>query len=108
MIQVIGIPMGFDPASFFVHLFLAHKEAEWVKTQRKLGTINARKINNSLDDDSTFQKHYKNVYPKELELKKENNNNYCAFFLDMYICIKNRGFHTKLFEKRANLGFGIV
>ena len=40
MIQVIGIPMGSDPAPFFANLFLAHKEADWVKAQRKLGTIN--------------------------------------------------------------------
>ena len=43
MIQVIGIPMGSDPAPFFANLFLAHKEADWVKAQRKLGTINVRK-----------------------------------------------------------------
>ena len=40
MIQAIGIPMGSDRASFFVNLFLAHKEADWVNAQRKLGTIN--------------------------------------------------------------------
>ena len=39
--------MGSDPALFFANLFLAHKEADWVKAQRKLGTINVRKINNS-------------------------------------------------------------
>ena len=27
MIQVIGIPMGHDPAQFFTNLFLAHTEA---------------------------------------------------------------------------------
>ena len=42
MIQVIGIPMGSDPAPFFANLFLAYKEADWVKTQRKLGTINVQ------------------------------------------------------------------
>ena len=47
MIQVIGIPMGSDPAPFFANLFLAHKEVDWVKAQRKVGTINVRKINNS-------------------------------------------------------------
>ena len=31
MIQVIGIPMGSDPAPFLANLFLAHKEADWVK-----------------------------------------------------------------------------
>ena len=40
MIQVIGMPMGSDPAPFFANLFLAHKEAGWVKAQHKLGTIN--------------------------------------------------------------------
>ena len=79
MIQVIGIPMGSDPAPFFENLFLAHKEVDWVKVQRKLGTINIRKINNSfwfiddllsLNDNSTFQKHYKDIYPTELKLKK--------------------------------------
>ena len=36
MIQVIGIPMGSDPAPFSANVFLAHKEAEWVKAQLKL------------------------------------------------------------------------
>ena len=74
--------MGSEPALFFGNLILAHKEAEWVKAQRKLETINIRKTNNSfqfmddllsLTDDSTFEKHYKDIYPTELELKKENN-----------------------------------
>ena len=123
MIQVIGIPMGFDPAPFFVNLFLAHKEAEWAKTQPKLWTnqvcskISVRKINNSfriicdllsLNDDSAFKKHYKAVYPKELELKKENNNNSCASFLDMYIYTENQEFHTKLFDKRDDFSFDNV
>ena len=117
MIQVIGIPMGSDPAPFFANLFLAHKEADWVKAQRKLGIINVRKINNSfrfiddllsLNDGSTFEKHYKDIYPTELELKKENNSNSCASFLDLYIYIENGEFHTRLFDKRDNFGFDIV
>ena len=106
MIQVIGTPMGSDPAPVFANLFLAHKEADWVKAQCKLGTISFRKINNSfqfiddllpLNDGSTFEKHYKDSYPTELELKKENNSNSCASFY--YIYIENRKFHTKLFDK---------
>ena len=108
MIQVIGIPIGSDTAPFFENFFLAQKEAEWVKAQNKLGTINVRKINNSfwfIDDllsqnnDSTFEKHYKDIYPTELELKKENNSNCCASFLDIYMYIENGDFHTKLFDK---------
>ena len=108
--------MGSDPAAFFANLFLSHKEADWVKAQCKLWTINVRKINNSrgviddlrwLNDNSTFEKHYKDIYPTELELKKENNNS-CASFLDIYIYIENGEFHTKLFDKQNNLGFDIV
>ena len=117
MIQVIGMPLGSDPAPFFANLSLAHKEADWVKAQRKLGTINVRKINNSfrfiddllsLNDGSTFAKHYKDIYPTELELKKENNSNSCASFLDLYIYIENGEFHSRLFDKRDNFGFDIV
>ena len=46
MIQVIGIPMGSDPVPSFANPFIANREADWVKAQRKLGTINVRKINN--------------------------------------------------------------
>ena len=62
MIQVMRIPTGSNPAPFFANLFLVYKEADWVKAQRKLGTINVQKINNScrfiddlqsLNDDST-------------------------------------------------------
>ena len=79
MIQVIRIPIESDPAPFFANLFLARKEADWVKAQPKLGTINIRKINNSfrfiddllsLDDGNTFENHCKDIYPTELELKQ--------------------------------------
>ena len=64
------------------------------KAQRKLGTINIRKINNhfrftdnllSLNDGSTFEKYYKDIYPIELELKEENNRTSCASFLDIHL-----------------------
>ena len=101
---------------FFANLFLVYKEAEWVNAQRKLGIINVQKINNyfwfiddllSLNDASTFQKHYKDIYPTELELKKENSN-FCTSFLHIYIYIENGELHTKFFDKRDNLGFDIV
>ena len=53
----------------------------------------------SLNDDRNFEKHYKDIYPTELELKKENNSNCCASFLDIYMYIENGDFHTKLFDK---------
>ena len=72
--------MGSEAAPFFAKLFLAHKEADWVKAQRKVGTISVRKINKSfwfiddlpsLNDDNTFEN--KDIYPTELELKKMEN-----------------------------------
>ena len=110
MIQVIGIPMGSDAAPFFANLFLAHKEADWIKAQSKLGTVNLRKINNSFRfiDDLLSLNDDGDIYPIELELKKENNSNSCASFLDIYIYIENGEFHTKLFDKRDNFSFDIV
>ena len=108
MVRVIGIPMGSDPA---------HKEAERVKEKHKLGTINVWKVNNSfpfiddllsLNGDNTSEKYNKDIYPTELELKKEINNKSCTSFLDMYVCIENGEFHTKLFDKQDKFDFNIV
>ena len=108
---------GIWPSTIFSGLFLAYKETDWVKAQRTLGAITVWKINNSfqfinnflsLNYDSTFEKHYKDIYPLESELKKENDSNYCASFVDIYIEIENGEFHTKLFDKRDNFGFDIV
>ena len=54
------------------------------------------------NEDSTFEKHSKDIYPTELELKKENNSNSSASFLDIYIYIENREFHAKSFDKQDN------
>ena len=68
--------MESDSAPFFANLSLAHKEADCVKAPLQLETINFRKINNSfwfiddllsLNDGSTFEKNYKDIYPTELE-----------------------------------------
>ena len=53
-------------------------------------------------------KNTKDIYPTELELKKENNSNSCASFLDHYIFIENGNFHTRLFDRRDNFVFDIV
>ena len=115
--QIIGIPMGSDPAPFFANLFLAFCEIRWVNEQRKLNIINTRKINNtfrfiddllSLNDDSIFELFHNSIYPTEMELKKENSNNNTATFLDINITIENGKFCTKLFDKRDNFGFDIV
>ena len=62
----------------------------------------------SLNDGSTFEKQSEDIYPTELELKKENDGNSCASFLDHYIYIQNGKFYSRLFDKRDNFVFGIV
>ena len=95
MIQVIGRTMGSELTPFFADLFLSHKEADWVKAQRKLGAINIRKISNSfrfidgllsLNDDSVSEKH-KNILFNRIATEERKNS--CASFLDIYMCIEN-------------------
>ena len=71
-----------------------------------LGTIQKKhtvsRDSHGQNEDSTFEKHSKDIYPTELELKKENNSNSSASFLDVYIYIENREFHAKSFDKQDN------
>ena len=106
-----------DALILLLKLCLALVRHKVIKIQRKLGTINVQKIHNSfrfiddllsLNDGSTFEKHYKDIYPTELELKNENNKYSCASFLDLCIYIENREFHTRLFDKQDSFGFDIV
>ena len=110
--------MGPDPEPIFANLFLAHKEAELTVLMYHVSLkLSMLEINISfwfiddllsVNDGSTFVKQFKDIYPTELELMKENNSNSCASFLDLYIYVENGKFHTRLFDKRDNFGFDIV
>ena len=78
--QVIGIPMGSDPAPFFANLFLHHYESEWLGTIKNQEYQRARKFSNAfrfiddliiINDSDEFLRSCAEIYPKELELKKE-------------------------------------
>ena len=60
------------------------------------------------NDADEFLKSFHEIYPKELELKKENISNDAATFLDMEILIKDKKFLYNLYDKRDNFGFDIV
>ena len=88
----VSVTTGSNPAPFCGNILLDHKKADWVKAQRKLVTTNVQKIINSfrfindllsLNYDSTFEKDCKDIYSTELKLKKENNINSRASFLDI-------------------------
>ena len=108
--QIIGIPMGSDPAPFFANLFLYFYESKWMNELKKNDLIKARKRCNifrfiddlnSINDGGKFESNYSNIYPEELQLGKENTDKHEASFLDLNIKIKDGKFHFGLFDKRA-------
>lgn len=50
-----------------------------------------------------FQGFFKEIYPAELELKKEDVNHNVATFLNQNITIKQGQFATKLYDKKMDL-----
>ena len=116
--QVIGIPMGSDPAPFFANLFLFYYEWQWIKKAKKDNIVLARTFHNTfryIDDlitinNNYFENNIRNIYPAELELKHEGDygDNNHANFLDLKIDIVNSQFHTSLYDKRDKFNFHIV
>ena len=114
--QVIGIPMGSDPAPYLANLFLYRYESTWLSKTRKDNYILARKFGRvfrfiddliSINDGGEFEKCLPLIYPEELELKKENAVNTATSFLELDIHISDNQFHTKLYDKRDSFGFHI-
>ena len=97
--------MGSDPAPFFANLFLFNFESDWIKKQSKINYLSAKKFNYAfrfiddliiINDMGEFDKFVGDIYPSELELKKENIDNSNASFLDIAIEIKDNKLSTKL------------
>ena len=115
--QDIGIPMGSDPAPFFANLFLYHYESSWHKSVKKTNNILARKFGKvfryiddllALNDGQSFESLHHEIYPEELQLNKENEDNLETNFLDLHIKIDNGVFTTQLYDKRDSFGFDII
>ena len=115
--QDIGIPMGSDPAPAFANLFLYHYESTWISSIKKSNNILARKFGKvfryiddllALNDGNSFESHYKDIYPEELQLNKENTDPRSTNFLDLRIQIVNGIFVTHLYDKRDHFGFSIT
>ena len=116
--QVIGIPMGIDPAPFWANLYLYYFEETFMtklsknKTERYKGFKFKhvfRFIDDAccLNDNEEFEKRYKEIYPDVLRLKCEHRGNHATFY-DLDITIQNGIFVYKLFDKRDNFPFSIV
>ena len=115
--QTIGIPMGSDPAPFMANLFLYYYEEKWIRKTKRKDLIMARKFGNvfrfiddlaAINDSGEFEKIFREIYPPELELKRENISSTEASFLDLHIKIDNNKFALSLYDKRDNFPFSIV
>ena len=121
MRQAIGIPMGIDPAPFWANLYLYSYEEDFisnlVKNGGKEGKIRARHFHSNrrfiddlcaMNDGGEFGRSNTEIYPPELELKKENSEDDHATFLNLDIKIEDRRFIYKLYDKRDDFPFFIV
>ena len=62
----------------------------------------------AVNNDCKFEGSYKEIYPPELELKKENSGVTEGSFLDHVIKIEGNRFSINLFDKRDAFPFSIV
>ena len=114
--QVIGIPMGSDPAPFMANLFLYHYESLWIKKLKKDDLQKARRFSNTfrfiddlltINDDNLFSKNFDKIYPIELQLNLESTGTNVNF-LDLNLSNSNGHVDVKLYDKRNNFPFSIV
>ena len=116
MCQVIGIPMGIDPAPFWANLFLYQYEQRYMTRLIEQDKVKARHFHSTkrfiddlcaVNDGNMFESVYREIYPDELELKVEHSGSH-ASFLNLDISIKDGVFVYKLFDKRDAFPFSIV
>ena len=95
--QVIGFPLGSNPAPFFANLFLFFYESRWLKSIKNSNYGVARKFGNifrfiddliAINNGNEFENHCNEIYPSELLFKKEDTLHTESAFLDLHLCIK--------------------
>ena len=114
--QIIGIPMGIDPAPFWANLHLYSYGSDFILKLIKCNKARALKYHSiarfiddlsAINDGYDFEKSFQEIYPPELELKVEHHGTH-ATFLDLDIALKDGIFIYKLFDKRDAFPFFIV
>ena len=115
--QIIEIPTGSNPAPILANLFIYSYENKWLRKLQRSDLRRAKSFSNiyrfiddliALNDNKDFESCYKEIYPEELELGKENEGYQNASFLDLNIIIKNGIFEISLYDKRDSFPFTSV
>ena len=116
--QVIGVPMGCDCAPQVADLFLYWYEHSYISRETDNGNpvvhilkycsryIDDLNIPNASDDICNII--CNDIYPNELEIVLTNSDPKNSTFLDLDIFIKDRKFHTKLYDKRRDFPFKVI
>ena len=106
--QIVGIPMGIDPAPFWANLYLYFYENKHILNLIKNNKPRTLKYHGcqrfiddleAINDNGGFGRSFKDMYPPSLELKLEHSGSH-ATFLDLDIQIVEGIFIYKLFDKR--------
>ena len=109
--QKIGIPMGVDPAPQMANLYLYYYKAAFMEKLAKQDYSKAKKFINTsrfiddigiLNNDGILVKEKEKIYPAELVLNVENQDDNHATFLDIEVDVEGDQFKTKTCDKREN------
>ena len=112
----IGIPMGIDPAPEMANLYLYYYEAKFMEMLTKENYSAAKKFNytrrfiDDLHNDGHLEENNNRgrIYPQELKLNQEHQNDDKATFLDLEEQIKDACIEVKTYNKRDAFKFEII
>ena len=74
----------------------------------KLGALDFIDDVTGLIDCGESERSFREIYPTEVELKKENLSYLEGSFLDLMITVKDKKIFTKLFNKMESFQFSLV
>ena len=104
-LETIGILMDVDPEFSWAALYQSKQERDFVSKLTKNDFSETKMFHGTfrwnvctLNDGGKFQKSYKEIYSKKLELKLKHSR-YHATFLDFNITISNCKISIKLYDK---------
>ena len=116
--QIIGIPMGTNCAPHLANIYLHQYEYIYLKSMVEKGELQiAKDLGNmyryqddciAINDNDTFSKHYKKIYPAVMILNQTNVSRDKCTFLDLKIAIYRGKFIYNSYDKRNDFKFPIV